>query len=235
MISFRFSKKFLFFALVLAFFSACRSGQIDNAGTDAAKPSIAEELKSETPFSTREPENFQAEFVVSGSGAERKTFIARSGGNRRYDFDAGTKNQVSSIQTDRNYLIFPDKKIYAESSSAETAPAAENWTEFLTNEWLNSQPETVFERLETESDTTKYRVKLNSAAESEILIFVDEARGFPVRQEFYSTGNGQRVLNFAFELRNLKIPADENSFVLPKDFNKVSPDEFQKILRGVQE
>lgn len=235
MFSFRFSKKFAVFALFFALFSACRSGQNDNSGTDAVKPPVAEELKSEIPFSTKEPENFQAELVVSGGGAERKTFIARSGRNRRYSFDTGTKNQVSLIQTDRTYLIFPDKKIYAESSSAENVPAAESWTDFLTNEWLHSRQETGFERLETESNITKYRVKLNSAAESEILIFVDEARGFPVRQEFYSTGGGQRILNFAVELRNLKVPADENSFVLPKDFKEVSTDEFQKILRSVLE
>lgn len=235
MFSFRFSKNFVVLALVLAFFSACRSGQNNAGETGAAKPFAAEEPKSKTPFSTKEPESFQAEIFVSSNGIERKTFVARGGANRRYDFNAGAKNQVSSVSTDRDYLILPNKKIYAETTGGENGFAAEDSTGFLTNEWLGAEPETVFERLETESNLTKYRVKLNSAAESEILIFVDEARGFPVRQEFYSISGEQRVLNFAVELRNLKIPADENSFVVPKDFRKVSPDEFRKILRSVGE
>lgn len=235
MFSFRFSKKLLFLALALAFFSACRSGQNDNGETGAAKPSIVEELKSEIPFSTKEPENFQAEIVVSSNGIERKTFVARNGARRRYDFNADAKNQISTVATDRNYLISPDKKIYAEAASDENVAAPEGWTDFLTNQRLDAKPETIFERLEIEANLTKYRVKLNSAAESEILIFVDEARGFPVRQEFYSIGGGQRTLNFAVELRNLKIPADENSFVVPQNYRKVSPEEFRKILRDIRD
>lgn len=235
MFSFRFSKKFLFLALVLVFFSACRSGQNENGETNAAKPFVADELKSEIPFSTKEPENYQAEIVVSSGGTERRTFAARNGANRRYDFNAGAKNQVSSVSTDQNYLILPDKKIYAENSDAENASAPENWTDFLTNEWLDGESKAIFERLETESNATKYRVKLNSAAETEIVVFVDEARGFPVRQEFYSIGGGQRILNFTVELRNLKIPADANLFIVPEDYRKVSPEEFRKFLRAVQD
>jgi hypothetical protein len=127
MLSFRFSKNFAFLALiVLAFFSACRYGQNNNAETNAPKPTEIEELKSEIPFSTKEPENFQAEIVVSTGGTERKTFVARSGANRRYDFNADAKAQVSTVATDRNYLILPDKKIYAENSGLENATSAEN-------------------------------------------------------------------------------------------------------------
>ena len=125
MFSFRFSKKFAVLALTLAFFSACRSGQNNNGEAGAAKLFAADELKSETPFSTKEPENFQAEIVVSTGGIERKTFVARSGERRRYDFNAGAKNQVSSISTDRNYLILPDKNIYAENTNAASDFAAD--------------------------------------------------------------------------------------------------------------
>ena len=235
MFSFRFSKKLALLALVLAVFSACRSGQNDNGETDAAKPLVAEELKTGIPFSTEEPENFQAEIVVSTGGTERKTFIARSGAHRRYDFDAGAKNQVSSVSIDRNYLILPDKKIYAEITEIESDFATPDAAEFLTTEWLDAKRENVFERLEPEANLTKYRVKPNRAAESEILIFIDEALGFPVRQEFYSLAGGQRVLSFAVELRNLKIPAEEITFAVPKDFKPVSIEEFRRLLRTVQE
>jgi outer membrane lipoprotein-sorting protein len=235
MFSSSFTRNIVLLALVLAFFSSCRSGQNVEGEANNTKPFTAVETKSRIPFSTKEPENFQTEIVVSTGGTERKTFVASSGANRRYDFNAGAKNQVSSVTTDRNYLILPDKKIYAENSGAENDGSTENWTEFLTNEWLNNQTEVTFEKLETVENTTKYRAKPSGAAQTEILIFVDEARGFPVRQEFYSINGEQRVLNFAAELRNLKIPADENTFVVPKDYKKVSIDELRKILRSVED
>ena len=235
MLSFHFSQKFVFLALVvLAFFSACRSGQNNNGEKNAAKPYIIEELKSGIPFTTKEPDDFQAEIVVSTGGTERKTFVARRGANRRYDFNAGAKNQVSMISIDKSYLILPDKKIYAENSGDENAISAENWSDFLTNEWLNSRSEVRFEKLETVENMTKYLVKPENAGQTEILIFVDDARGFPVRQEFYSINNEQRVLNFAVELRNLKIPAEENLFAVPSDYKKVSIDEFRKVLYSLE-
>ncbi len=229
-----FIRNLTLFALVLAFFSACRSGQNVESETNVSQPFAAAETKSRIPFSTKEPDNFQAEIVVSTGGTERKTFVARSGAKRRYDFNAGAKNQVSSVSTDKHYLILPDKKIYAENSGGENIASTEIWTDFLTNEWLSEQTETVFEKIETVANATKYRIKPENAGQTEILIFVDERLGFPVRQEFYSINGEQRVLNFAVELRNLKIPADENSFVVPKDYRKVSIDEFRKILRSVE-
>lgn len=236
MSSFFIIRNIALFALVLALFSACRSGQNAENENGAAQPPMIAETKSKIPFSTKEPENFQAEIVVSFGGTERKTFVARSGANRRYDFSAGATNQVSSISTDREYLILPGEKIYAEDSGVEIGDAPrEMWTDFLTNNWLSDGAETEFEKLETVESTTKYRVKPENAAQTEILIFVDEARGFPVRQEFYSTGGGgERVLSFAVELRNLKIPADENTFVVPEDYKKVSIGEFRKVLKSLE-
>ena len=39
---------------------------------------VADELKNEIPFSTKEPENFQAEISVTTDGIEDKTFTARN-------------------------------------------------------------------------------------------------------------------------------------------------------------
>lgn len=235
MLSFRLSKKIAFLALVvLAFFSACRDGRNKNAETNAAEPLVAEGSTGEIPFSTKEPDDFQAEIVISANGTERKTFVARSGAKRRSDFGAGAKNQVSSLSTDKNFLILPDKKIYAENADAENVVSIENWTDFLTNEWLNARSEVAFEKLETAGNTTKYLVKPENAGQTEILIFVDDAHGFPVRQEFYSVSGDRRILNFAVELRNLKIPADESTFAVPPDYKKVSMDDLRKILRSLE-
>ncbi|HEY0658934.1 MAG TPA: hypothetical protein VGD05_10690, partial [Pyrinomonadaceae bacterium] len=85
MFSFDFIKIFVLLALAPIFFSSCRYWQ--NAGTETPSPTpyTVEELKSEIPFSTKEPEIFQTEIIVMTSGQERKTFVARNGANRRYD------------------------------------------------------------------------------------------------------------------------------------------------------
>ena len=235
MLSLDFIKNFVLLALVPLFFSSCRYWQKAETETPGPTPFAVKELKSEIPFSTREPEVFQTEIVVTTNGQERKTFVAQNGANRRFDFNFGSKNQVSVVQTDKNYLLLPDKKIYAENLNGEKDAASESWADFLTTEWLNAKTEARFERLETEGNLTKYLVRLGAGDLSEILIYVDEAQGFPVRQEFYSTGGGQKILTYSVELKNLKLQTDDNLFAVPKDYRQVSEIEFRKILRDIQE
>ncbi|HVE59531.1 MAG TPA: hypothetical protein VNB22_22160 [Pyrinomonadaceae bacterium] len=190
-------------------------------------------MKSAIPFSTKEPEQFQAEIVVTANESERRTFVAKNGANRRCDFNAGAKNQVTNLQTDKNYLILPDRKIYAETVAAQNV-SADDWENFLTTEWLNENHEASFEKLETVDNLTKYRVRLGTGAASEMLISVDEQIGLPVKQEFYAVSGEQKVLTYAVELKNLKLKTDENLFTVPADFKKVSAEEFRRILRSIE-
>jgi hypothetical protein len=232
MFSFNLTKFFTVFALIFLLFSACRFWQTGNNNTSNKTPTVSEDLKSEIPFSAKEPEQFQAEIVVTSNESERKTFVARNGSNRREDFNFGAKNQLTNLQTDKNYLILPNKKIYAETNAAQSI-STDDWTNFLTNEWLSEKHDASFEKLETIGNLTKYRVKLNDSDSSEMLIFVDENIGLPMKQEFYSTNNGQQILTYTVELKNLKLQTDENLFAVPTDFKKVSIEDFRKILQSV--
>lgn len=221
-----------FFALTL--FSACRLWQKAESETPSSPtPFVAEEIKSEIPFSTKEPENFQAEFVVTTNDKEDKTFAARKGGNRRYDFNFGEKNQFSDVQTadNKNFLIFKDKKIYAENYNNAAAQTAENPFDFLTTEWLNQKTNAKFSNIGAENGLAKYRVILGDNQNSESIIWVDEKIGLPVKQEFYNTGGEQNTLNFTFEMKNFKPQADTSLFEIPQNYKKVSLDEFRKILQ----
>ena len=138
MFSSNLTKFFLLFALFFSLFSGCNWRQ---KGTDAnlpAAPPVADDLKSEVPFSTREPARFQAEIVVTTGTSERRTFIARNGAQRRYDFNFGAKNQLTTLQTEKNYLLYPARKIYTETVTPPSVPA-DDWTNFLTTEWLNEK------------------------------------------------------------------------------------------------
>lgn len=228
------AKVFFISLLALLLFSSCRLWQKAENKTPAPTPFVAEEIKSEIPFATTEPETFQAEFVVTADGKEDKTFIARNGNLRRYDFNYGQKIQVSVVQTadGKSFVVFQNKKIYAENSKDATAQSLENPFDFLTTEWLNQKADARFERLDAENGFMKYRVSLGDNQIAESIIWVDENTGLPVRQEFYSTSGEQRSLNFTFEMKNFKPQTDALLFEVPKDFHKVSVEEFHKILQS---
>jgi len=226
----------VFFVSFLAFtlLSSCGWWQKSENETPAPTPFVAEEIKSGIPFATKEPENFQAEFVVTTGEIEDKTFAARNGDLRRYDFNYGQKSQVSVVQTadNKNFLVFQSKRIYAENFNNEIVQAGENPFDFLTTEWLNQKADAKFESLGAENGVLKYRVSLGDKQIAESIIWVDENIGLPVRQEFYSTSGEQRILNFTFEMKNFNLQANARLFEIPKDFRRVSVEEFRKILQS---
>lgn len=229
MFSSYFIKFFACFTLVFLLFSGCRFFRETSSENTSATPAVSDTLKSEIPFTAKEPEVFQAEIVVTTGGAERVTFVARNGANHRYDFNFGKRNQLTNLQTDKNYLIIPGKKVYAENTPAQTF-GTDDWSDFLTTEWLSEKTEAKFERLETAENLTKYRVTAGDA--SEILIYVDEKIGLPVRQEFYTVGDGQKVSTYTFELKNLKLETNAELFAIPAGFKKIPIQELRKILQS---
>lgn len=229
--------KFAFF-LAIVFCLACGVWQTaDNKNGGAAKISTANEKSREIPFSTKEPNVYQAEIVLTsyanGEKQEREIFTARSGAKSRCDF----ADQISSLRTgdNRSFLIDKGGKIYAEieKDSAGGGETGDSIKDFLTVEWLNEKPGATFEKLETDGNLTKYRARFAAAqnANSEIFVYVDENLQMPVKQEFYSTNGEQKTLMFSMEMRNLRLEADDKLFELPKDFRKVSLSEFQKLRR----
>ena len=232
------------FYLVL-FFSICFSAcgfwrKADENSNASPTPFTAQEIPSEIPFSNKEPEVFQSEIIISsfinGEKSERRTFIARSGGRRLAIFAAGEKAEVSFLQIDetRAFSISREKKIYTENvlNRASTASGGENFNDFLTVAWLNAKASAAFENLGAENGLRRFLVRLNNSDASEILIYVDENLKIPVRQEFYSRAGEQKTLLYAVELKNFQTQTDDKLFEPPpKDFRKVSREEFDKIVR----
>lgn len=225
--------RIIFFLACVLCFSSCGWRAAKSEDAPAAAPFAAEELKSAVPFATKEPENFQAEFVIVANDSQNKIFTARAGNRRRYDYDSGASNQLTVLQTGagQNFLLLPRDKIYAENFTSQTSPAEKNPQNFLTSELLNQKPDADFKRLGAENGLTKYAVRLNDSDAAETIIFVDEQIDLPVRQEFYTTKDGQRILTYTVEMRNFKSPADENLFEVPKDFRKVSIEILRAAIR----
>jgi hypothetical protein len=233
------------FYLALCFsigFSACGfwSRRAENSNAANPTPFTAQEIPSEIPFANREPEVFQCEIIVSnfinGEKQERKTFVARSGNRRLTIFAAGEKAEVAFLQTNDAgaFSISQEKKVYTENAGGRASPVSnsENFNDFLTVAWLNAKASAAFENLGAENGFDKFRVRLNESDASEILIYVDENLKIPVKQEFYSRAGDEKTLLYTVELKNFQTQTDEKFFELPpKDFRKVSREEFDKIVR----
>ncbi len=234
MLSLKSAKLVFVFAFAAGIFSNCQFWQKPENETPAPTPLIVEDLKSDVPFSGKEPETFQAEFIITANGKTDKTFAARNGVNRRFDYNFGEKKQFSTVRTadGKDFLIYKDKKIYAENTADSGLSSAENPFDFLTTELLNQETDAKFEKLGAENGLMKYRAVFGENGKSEAVIWIDEKIGLPVKQEFYSLGGEQKTTNFTFEMKNFKPQADENLFEIPKDFRKVSVEEFRKNLQS---
>lgn len=213
---------------VLLFCSSCRFWQNSNNSNSATNQPIVSEIESEIPFPTKEPETFQTEVITKFEETTEKTFIAQSKG--RF---FSRKGEIATLQTEANksFLINFEKKIYVDNSEKTTVvniSSGETLNDFLTTEWLNQKTDVKFENLSEENGLDKFRVIFEN---SESLIFVDKNFKIPVRQEFYSIEGEAKSLLYSIELQNFKLIAEDSIFEIPKDFRKVSPEEFQKSLK----
>ena len=225
----------LFKILILFVLLGCQScGLWQGKSIETPAPFVVEELKSEIPFSTREPENYQTEIVVSrpGSELEEKIFAAKSGANRLLVFNYQQNRETAVLQTsaNQNYTIARAQKIFVENLP-DSGAQRETLNDFLVAELLNRRRAGAFETLGAENNLTKYRVRLDESEKSEIIIFVDEKINLPIRQEFYSINNEASQLTLTIELRNFNFQPDASIFELPKDYRKVAAKEFVDIHR----
>lgn len=213
------------FLLALIFCSSCRYWQNSANSNSSTNQTAVAEIESEIPFSTKEPEIFQADIITKFEDNEEKSFIAQSRG--RFFL---RKGETATLQTEPNksFLLNFEKKIYVENiekSAVVKENSGETLSDFLTTEWLNQKTDVKFEDLGEENGLSKFRTSFEN---SETLIFVDQNFKIPIRQEFYSIEGEAKNLLYSTELQNLKLIADEQFFEIPKDFRQVSLEEFRK-------
>ena len=220
--------------MIPLFLAACRFWQPPQTVAPNKNVAATEQMSGELPFSTREPENYQAQIVSRIYSGEQQTtqknFTARNGLRRLTVFNVGEETEISALDSgDGLFSIYRAKKIYAENKAAGKFPAASE-NDFLTAERLNEKNIAAFENLGTENNLTRFRVRLNDSVNSEIVIYIDENLKMPVKEEFYTVSGKQRILTFSTEIRDFKPQADEKFFEVPKDYRLVSPKELEEIL-----
>jgi hypothetical protein len=225
------SPKIIFLAGLLCL-SACSLWKEKPDAAVSPPVFVAEEIKSAIPFSSKEPDVYQTEIVVTAAAnnSEDKTFVARNGENRLIVFNFQSDSEISVLQLgeQRAFYVAANKKIYAE---LETRAKSEEASDFFTAEWLSQKTNARFETLPAENDFARFRVNLDEAENSEIIVYVNEKIGLPVRQEFYSIGGEQKTLTLTMELKNYNAQTEAKLFEVPKDYRKVSLKEFQEIIK----
>jgi hypothetical protein len=221
-------KSFLLVLVLLTFCFGCRFWQnLANTNTSSQSGAFPED-KSDLPFSTREPDVYRARIVVTAGGVQRVTFAAKNYQQRRSEYNFGEKGAAVWLRTDKDYLLIPDKKIFTEQAGPARNTATPEGIDALTVEWLNIKAVSKFRDLGTENGLKKFSAKLNESDASEVLLYIDEASGLPVKQEYYSINGDQRELMYSIELQDLRLEAGDDLFTIPKDYRKVTLEEFRR-------
>ncbi len=212
----------LVISLALMLNSACRF--FGGGGTKTDPDSPVAEVQTNVPFKTQEPETFQAEIVVSnyidGKKTKRRYFIAKKGIKSLITFDYGTKNEKANLQIDEttSYLIDRKQKTLKKRTRAANTADGDELKNFLTTKWLNEKVGARFEDLGAADNLASYRVTLGDSNNSEVLIFIDEKLNIPVKQEFYSVAQNERVLNYSVEVKDVKTEVSDEVFAIPNDY-----------------
>ena len=228
---------------------ACRESQTSKnstAGSDSQESAIL----TTPPYSTREPERYQATRVISSQAStssttpsitnqSSKVLIARDGARRREEYISPDHGPLVYLETSAGrFLLLPDTKVYSilesdqnESGGAITDPAGEP-AAVSTDELLNEVDHGAkYQTLGTEvvggRATTKYRVTTAKSSgeanrQSETLIWIDETLGMPIRSE--TTDGSASSVKAIMELKDITLTVDEHLFEIPRDYKKVSFD-----------
>jgi outer membrane lipoprotein-sorting protein len=216
-----------------------------------AAPSSPNEVSSLPPFSTKEPDHYQATRIMTsidndGVQAPRVTrvLIARQGERRREDYDSDSDLRTTYLEIPAGtFVLLPSKKLYADikAGSATLALAnqqADQQADFSPEALLNEPTAARYEKLGSEKldgrTATKYRVTNPSTNGTEVqtvtLIWIDEALGMPIRSET-ETSDSTHHSKLTMELRDIRSQVDPGLFELPKDYRKVEYSELPDWLK----
>lgn len=237
--------------LLLVFFAssgglmlqACRGSQsTENSANGSASPGIATLTKP--PYSTREPERYQAIRLMTSSSSNSttapsdqmsKVLIARDGEKRREEYISPADERIVYLEIPAGrFVLLPASKLYADLLATQNEsgifdPVDESAV-VSTDELLNEAHDAAkYQILGTEvigeRPTSKYRVTTAKApgetnARGETLIWVDEALGMPVRSETADGVEGSAKV--IMELKDLRLEVDQHLFEIPEDYKKVA-------------
>lgn len=213
--------------------SCSRAGQqksTEIAGSDS--------YSTTPPFSTKEPDNYQAvrnlTFVdAEGNSKTIRTTIARSGELRREATETGLQPIVYLDSEQGSFILLPREKVYAQFNDGTEVPTVQDEGEVERR--IHTEPvKAKYQKLGNEMlgnrSVTRYRVVNTSAdgivSNDETLVWVDESLGMPVRTETNSSDKSRTTM----ELTEISVELDKKVFELPSDYQKISIAEIRRRM-----
>lgn len=208
-----------------------------------AVTSDSDQTSAVPPFSTKEPERYQAIRLITDkdpagessgqSPSTEKTIIARDGINRREEVsrDSGPVTVYLENSTGR-FLLLPDSKMYidlnAQPDAAVGIDGKDGDADFSPDRLLhetsgltryqNLGPEISGGRKATKYLATSADTDPKSGSGDQTFIWVDDEIGMPIKSETRSEDGAISTM----ELQNIRLePADAHLFELPLDYKKV--------------
>ena len=240
-------QRLLSYTLCFLLIVSCRGYRTSNNQVADSRITIS----SSPPFSTKEPERYQATRITTNSGGASATratrvFIARDGQNRREEYDEGALVYLET--TTGRFALLPEKKIFVglDSGTEELHAVLKSEDSYMNSpESLLSQTtgRVSYERLGPETlsgrATTKYRVTSGGSSKenetnSVTLIWIDDLLGMPVRSETTST-NSDGESKLIIEMHDVRQDVDARLFQLPSDYKEVDTAHFRAQLQSQRE
>lgn len=195
---------------------------------------LVEASKTDPPYSNKEPEKYQFEIWQTSPTGTEKFFAIRSGEKWRIDSAYGEPNQVTSLHTDKDYVIAFANKTYAAYGQSHGFDEREGMINEITRGLLNNTTKGIFEKLSTENGITKYKVVSDIDKGKEAIISFDEKAGFPTRKEIYKVDGANRTLEMTVTVNAVTTVVDEKLLAVPAGFKQVDIDEIKKTLSGAK-
>jgi hypothetical protein len=206
-------------------------------------------LLSSPPYSTREPDRYQAILVTHGTAdgpnsalfsnalAGSKGLVARMGTSSRQDFQfAGS--DVSLITNEQGtYLVLPAKKLYASTAKQSTtsgtgeqpdtgvAPSTTLVMPTLGSAYEKIGPEQLNGRA-----AVKYRIRYDDNRVNETYVWVDDELKMPIRTETNSVSSDGSRTGYVTEFTEISTNPDPSLFKIATDFKSVTHDELIAAL-----
>jgi hypothetical protein len=178
----------------------------------ALTPTAVAPPETGIPFETKEPETYQADFVMIAGQSETRSHFARKAGRSRIDTFTGEKATRSMIQTDK--LVYLDHTTKQYSQPPVTGPDTQPpFIADLATSLLNEKEPAKFEKLGTEGTLERYTVTVEGSASASTVVY-DANIKMVVRHEFDG--------GFAFEMRNFTLEVDDAIFTVPSGYRKVA-------------
>jgi hypothetical protein len=207
-------------------FQACGAPPNNQNNPANAQPP---EAKSAFPFSTKEPEIYQADFFAGSSEYQNHWFVAKKGDRWRIDFFKNNALEWSELKTDKLYLVDHTRKIYAPEPQDGSPNVEASYFTTLLSGFFKGKESKEFIELGQEGGLRKYKVRPDAHSKDETILYVDEASGFIVKQEF----TAQNVLDgtastakYSYELKNLRLDVDDTVLQIPAGYRQVTWDEY---------